>query len=78
MPQMLIFINNVVYSSNVGAQNRFNVVRTAINGEVMNLPKQPILKYMYNVYMNDIEKIFKIFNNSDINIIFKIFINIEI
>lgn len=33
---------------------------------------------MYNVYMNDIEKIFKIFNNSDINIIFKIFINIEI
>jgi hypothetical protein len=36
---MLIFINDVVYSSYVGAQNRFNVVRIAINGEVMNLPK---------------------------------------
>jgi hypothetical protein len=71
MPWMLIFLNNVVYPSYVGAQNKFNVGRTIINWEVINLPK-------YNLYMNSINKIFKIFKNSDINIIFKIFRNTSI
>ncbi len=51
MPWMLIFLNNVVYSSYAGTQNKFNVGRTIINGEVINLPKYPIFKYMYTMYI---------------------------
>jgi hypothetical protein len=51
MPRMLIFINNVVCSSYVGAQNKFNVGRMIINGEVINLPEYTILKYVFTMYI---------------------------
>ncbi len=42
---MLGFLNSVVYSPYAGAESRSNVGRISVNGEAIDLPRCPVLKF---------------------------------